>query len=469
MSKIERFLFYVLIFCLPFQTRHIFYQWGNGFNEWTSIYLYSTDLLVILLFGFWFWRLRKERFLKQRRPLKELAGDSGFWLFLFVLAALISLIWADNFWLGFYIWLKLLEIAGFFWYIKNNFELVGSRKKEHLPVSSSKKKRLGFWLYFFDDRLKLKPETTAKVFIASALLQSLIALIQYATQKSLGLKFLAESPLSPDIPGVAKIVVNGLKIIRPYGTFPHSHLLAIFVLTAIFLLFSFWLSRKHSLIKNSLFFGLLSFFVFILWLAFSRSIITAFVLVGLVYFFFVLRSQKKNLAKRIIFVFGLLIIFGSILSFLLWPEIVSRFNISLKEQSVSLRLFYGQTALSIIKEHPLMGVGLGNFVWEIRQRLDLLSPWFHQPVHVLYLLIASETGLLGLVLFLLFIFWVIKRFFEQRPFLIFHYSLFFAFVCFLLIGFFDHFFWTLQQGQMLFWLVLGLMANQKSGQRKNPG
>jgi len=44
----------------------------------------------------------------------------------------------------------------------------------------------------------------AYVFIASGLCQSFIAISQYVQQKSLGLKFLAESPLNPEIAGVAK-------------------------------------------------------------------------------------------------------------------------------------------------------------------------------------------------------------------------------------------------------------------------
>jgi len=31
------------------------------------------------------------------------------------------------------------------------------------------------------------------------------------------------------------------------------------------------------------------------------------------------------------------------------------------------------------------------------------------------------------------------------------------FAAFLFIGFFDHYFWTLQQGKLIFWLVLGML------------
>ena len=84
--------------------------------------------------------------------------------------------------------------------------------------------------------------------------------------------------------------------------------------------------------------------------------------------------------------------------------------------------------------------------------LHLLSSWIHQPVHNIYLLIASETGLIGLILFLVFIFQLFRKIIGQEYFLL------LIVFSFLFIGLFDHFFWTLQQGQLMFWLTLGIMG-----------
>ncbi|MBL7053408.1 MAG: hypothetical protein ISS02_01995, partial [Candidatus Portnoybacteria bacterium] len=65
MIYLEKILFYLLVFCLPFQTRKIVYQWGGGFNEWTSMYLYLTDILLVSILLSWLWRNRKERFFKN--------------------------------------------------------------------------------------------------------------------------------------------------------------------------------------------------------------------------------------------------------------------------------------------------------------------------------------------------------------------------------------------------------------------
>ncbi|GAI58652.1 unnamed protein product, partial [marine sediment metagenome] len=240
------------------------------------------------------------------------------------------------------------------------------------------------------------------------LVQSFIAFGQYTSQKSLGLRYLFESPLGPETAGVAKIVVEGTKMIRPYGSLPHPNLLAAFLVLSIFCFYFLWLNKKSSFIKNCFLLTVFCLLIFALGLTFSRLIILTFLLASLIYFIFtfwrIVQTPDKELFKRIISIFLLFAVLCSLFIVLAWPEISSRWQISLTEQSVGLRVFYNQTAFLIIKEHPWLGIGLGNFVWEIRQTLDLLSSWIHQPVHNVYLLIASEIGLFGLAVFFIFYF-----------------------------------------------------------------
>jgi O-antigen ligase len=435
---LEKILFYLLIFCLPFQTRKILYQWGSDFNEWASAYFYLTDLLILLIFLFWFWRKRNQRFLKELsfQWFRNKIKTPDFWLVTFLIISLISLMQARNIQLGFYHWFKLLELTGLFFYLKYNFQQLFNFKR------------------------------LAQALVASGFLQSLIAFGQYINQGSLGLKFLAESPLSPEIAGVAKIVVEGTKIIRPYGTFPHPNLLAAFLFLAIFCFYYLWLTSDKKLrittygLRITLFLVLVTAFL----LTFSRIIIATFLLASLIYFVFIFWQAKKAKDKKLFYkIFTLLLLitgYGLLITFLAWPEISARWSISLTEQAVSLRAFYQQTAFSIIKEHPWLGIGLGNFVWEIKKMLDLLVSWLHQPVHNIYLLIGSEVGLLGLSLFLIFLFLILKQFSQQQTMNSQqYYGLLFIVLSSLFIGLFDHFFWTLQQGQLMFWILLGILAS----------
>lgn len=436
MIFLEKIFFYLLIFCLPFQTRRVVYQWGeSGFNEWTSAFLYLTDILIFILFLFWFFRSKEKKFFKDGIKLAErMVAKSGFWLAVFLAIGLISLVQAQNIQLGFYSWFKLLELALLFFYVKYNFREL-----------------------FNFTRL-------SQTLVLSGFVQSLIAFGQYAGQKSLGLRFLAESPISVGISGVAKIISNGITTIRPYGTFPHPNVLAAFLLLCIFCLYFLWLAKKRSFIWNySLiiagFFILSAFF-----LSFSRTAILVFLITIPLYFILLLKQKYEPVYEKpigkIILIFLFIAFCCLLFAALAWPEISSRFAISSSEQAVGLRAFYNETAFLIIGAHPLSGVGTGNFVWEISQMLDLMSSWLYQPVHNIYLLIASETGLIGLVAFLMFLFLGLSRIRagKSAPRL----GLIIIFCGFLFIGLFDHFFWTLQQGQLMFWLVLGILASAEA-------
>ena len=62
-------------------------------------------------------------------------------------------------------------------------------------------------------------------------------------------------------------------------------------------------------------------------------------------------------------------------------------------------------------------------------------------------------------MFLLFLIFLIRNFLKEVSFnKLFHYSLLILLVSVLFLGLFDHFLWTLQQGQLMFWLTLGLVG-----------
>ena len=135
-----------------------------------------------------------------------------------------------------------------------------------------------------------------------------------------------------------------------------------------------------------------------------------------------------------------------------------------EQKSLNERLVLAQNALVLIKKRPLLGVGLGNFIPAqpemlpfLRQDVNLL-----QPVHNIYLLIASETGLIGLLVFITMavkIFWRAgnvplhyNRAYAIRPYLL-----------ILFLGLFDHYWLTLPQNFLLFAVVLGFINTGKNG------
>jgi len=139
------------------------------------------------------------------------------------------------------------------------------------------------------------------------------------------------------------------------------------------------------------------------------------------------------------------------------------FLFQLDPLSLSRRLELNRSAFLMIKKNPLLGVGLGNFLvqlpnfWQVNERIRFL-----QPVHNIFLLVGAETGLIGLAIFIWFLFLTFKKLLKIRncppsasrrqgreklgiPLLI-----------ILLTGMADHYWLTLQQSQLMFALILGL-------------
>jgi O-antigen ligase len=91
-----------------------------------------------------------------------------------------------------------------------------------------------------------------------------------------------------------------------------------------------------------------------------------------------------------------------------------------------------------------------------------LANWQYQPVHNVFLLIWSELGIIGLVLFILFL-WKVFRANNTVPRLPADEAggtpVFKAILLGLtIIMFFDHYFWDIQQGQIILWMILGLVV-----------
>lgn len=214
--KIEKIVFYLLVFFAFFQGRLIWHIFGAQFNEWTSAYLYLTDILIAAVIFLWLLRIYKNL---SWENIKRGFGSLDFVLVMFLIVSTLSIIVSNKFYLSFYSFFKIFEMALLFIYVSRNFKKLFSLER--------------FW----------------QVFIASASAQSVVAIIQSINQKSLGLKYLFESPLNASIAGVAKIDVAGQKIIRAYGLVPHPNILAAILILALFGLAYLFLKNYRSLKK----------------------------------------------------------------------------------------------------------------------------------------------------------------------------------------------------------------------------
>ena len=84
-------------------------------------------------------------------------------------------------------------------------------------------------------------------------------------------------------------------------------------------------------------------------------------------------------------------------------SVVSRLaEVSVNMPVIVSRVQLNRVALNMIGAHPWLGVGINTFVNVMREYDTTgVTYYFPQPVHNVYLLVAAETGLVGLGLFLL--------------------------------------------------------------------
>ena len=87
--------------------------------------------------------------------------------------------------------------------------------------------------------------------------------------------------------------------------------------------------------------------------------------------------------------------------------------------SMTTRFKLAREAFSLISQYPLIGIGLNRSLefYSTNPVSDLflnIKPSSSYNIHNLMLEIASETGIIGLIFFLLFVFQVIKKYFHDR-------------------------------------------------------
>ena len=426
-----RILFFLWLASLPFGTRIFLGQFTSGFHEYEAMFLYASDILLItflILFS-----INHSYILKNVRM--SFIGPA---LVVFLLFAAFSIAFAYSQELAVYNFIRLILLV-------------------LVALAIGQLVRGGV----------VKIRTIFTVIAASAVFQSLIGIFQFLKQSNLGLGFLGESTLGPNIGGAAKIIVEGVPILRAYGTFPHPNVLGAFLILGLMSLYYLWMkSTNNESITNGRIFvnsnfirdSLMGFCFFIIFfgllLTFSRTawFITAIIILTIIGYSLLAKTYRRRAVLLLI----ILVAIGYILVAIFRPYILPRARVSTSEPAVVQRLEYNKLGLEISKKFP-RGIGIGNQVLSsvkngFYEQLGMDKVWQWQPIHNIYLLMASEIGVLGLAAFLVFLFPLFlnpnfKNLGFPKVMLI---SL-------LVFGFFDHFLWTLQPGRLMLWLVIGIL------------
>ena len=419
-GNLRNIALFLLVFSIPFDTKKFIWSATPVVSEYFSVFLYGTDILLLFLLVFWGFRAIDRR----DKYLKILAA--------FSLLAALPVIWAVSPLLAFYGWIRLLLLLAF------ALALSGFLRRGNVALG-----------------------TIFSAVFASAVFQSIVALLQFRDQTSLGLKWLGESVIGLTTPGIARVATNGLAYLRSYGTMPHANILAAFLgfglVAAIYLLYRAKRPWSRIGFASGLFF-ILAGLIF----TFSRSgwIVAGFTVATLVVYG-LWRSDLRRRATAVVFVLvaaaAFLVPSGGRLMF-------ARAGFTATEPSVVDRVIYNEIGLFKFPETYPLGVGLKNQVLVAERNgwyrdFGLKYSFQAQPIHDIYLLALADTGILGLAAFLAFIGWLtydkFRIWLKTKD----------ADVSFALVlvlgalafGLVDHFYWDLWSGQLMFWLALGIL------------
>lgn len=280
-------------------------------------------------------------------------------------------------------WVKVGEAAGLWFFIKNNsWALMASRKP----------------------------------FIISLFVTLALGVTQMALGENVGgvLYWIGERNFSRGTPGISLVELFGKEVLRPYATFGHPNALAGYALAVLFL---FWKDKLILFLSGAL-----------VLISFSQNAWFALIATPLVYYSAI--KIKDGFAKFV------------------RMAVASSFFLTIAKpgnmpSEIFQRIELNNAAGILISQSPMFGVGLGNFVTQLTETAGLRPIWLLQPVHNVFLLVASEAGIVGLVLFTLFV----SRNMGGRNAL--------AVVAIVMTGLFDHYWISLFQNMMVAALVIG--------------
>lgn len=426
-TKTEKVFFFLIILFLPTQFgKHFWpsFSFVQGIRiDYLSPTIFFTDILVFLLFIFFILNLiffrRKKR---GRKKLRVSLWSKLFLLFLFIF--IVSAISAKSIEASTFGLIKFLEFYFLGFYVAKRF--------------------LAEDIEFFIETLSI-----------NTFLTSILAIWQFVKQESVGgfFYFFGERTFNGSTPGIANMSIDDRLVLRPYATFSHPNVLAFFLLFSNVLIFLNLLYEKETYRKIIFTFTLLISTI-ALFLTFSRIAIALY----LIYIFYFLIKGIKEKKKTILFI----LLPAFVIFSLLLTQFYSRFfNFKLLTRDLFLRRDLVDIALQIFKNHPYFGIGAKNFFYYEALYQKNLSPIFLQPVHNIFLLVLVEMGIFG---FLFFIAFLVKSFFNlinnykyinNLVIKNFYLGFLLIFIAFIITSLFDHFFLTVQQGQLLLSLILG--------------
>ncbi len=431
-EKIIQYGTLAFVFLIPWQSRWLLApgELAGGYWEYGTQSLYATEVLLGIVIVAVLIRaaisLPRARF---RFSFKRFLSPAGA-LFLLVLWAGVSMLWSIDPAIALEHWLVLVE---------------------------------GVLLLLLSSSGAIQFSHIAWTVIVSAVLQSIIGIGQFLFQVVPGSTILGMASQSADVLGASVIETASGRWLRAYGSFPHPNILGAWLVLALVLALERWrrFTSRDAVAYGSFFllaFGLLATFSRAAWLAFfvvlaydvAKTVIRRCV-----------RQVSDSESAHATTLIGLAVATVFLFAWLYPEPFFSRITTHdrLTIRSNAERMSGISEGWQLIRQHPFLGVGAGNYGLGVRR--DVApghDAWHYQPVHNVPLLVWAELGIVGVLLITAFIFFIAVRQLYTIPLL----DSGMLLVPLAILGFFDHYLWSLYPGMMIFAVFLALEIRRKT-------
>lgn len=418
-KKLQKYILLSLIFLIPSNLAYHFILPSSYVSGILVDYLiptfYLTDILVFLILVLELIKIIKNRQVKTKKgcqfffKLKAKKLLIPILLFIFII---FNISFAKNQITAIYKYLKLGQMALLVLYLK-------SRQ------------------FNKNDLKNLKT-----VLSLSIIWQSILTILQWFKQGNIfSYLILGEQPLSTSMAGIKTINWWGQLKLVPMGTFPHPNVLAgwltLSLITLVFLNKSKNKEKKANKNRKQKMLSIITLFSGFLALFFTFSLPAWAVFLVFLLIKLLVKIKLEKLTQ--IALFGLIAV-----------TISASLLIFGNPNSWNRRIKLNQIALNMWQSSPIVGVGLNNFTVKMNEFGEIVgNVRFLQPVHNIPLLILSELGIIGPIVFIFFLAHLIIKNKQNKAFLTLVLAIF-------ILSLFDHYWLTSQQGILITACLIGM-------------
>ncbi|MCB2354012.1 O-antigen ligase family protein [Clostridium estertheticum] len=234
-----------------------------------------------------------------------------------------------------------------------------------------------FFVIKYEFNTKKLVKNLLKCYIFTAGLLSIFGIIQHFTTIGLDKKFVEHYP--------------GYTVVRIATTMFNPNAYAAFLILIIFPVVMLTIYEKNKNIKGM--YGIISVLLFVnIIMTYSRNAQVG-VCIGAV-------------VLCVIYSYKLIIAFGGIgILTLFMPSVLDRVRALTNDSQNESRIKLWKTAIMMIKDHPILGVGNGNYISRYNEYVSKYkglsyNAYKRYPAHNSYLKVESELGIVGIVSFL---------------------------------------------------------------------